>query len=311
MNKKFITKHWYANAYEQFENQTNDVEFFIDLLREQTDGIPQNILEVACGGGRISVPLAKAGHNVTGFDADEFMLLRCYNKMKGIPNITCYQADAILDDWGTGFDVVIMAGNILINIELEVKGSSVNTHSCSPVHATSQVQCGRTSSTFMSSKGVSMKNCLNYAEAQQLFIHKAAAALRMGGYLLLDYDQHSEASADRFFNYVVDSERLDVATEYGDDLGTVGKFQNYGGVYDPVTRICTWASHTDLTTNNGEQIIESTTGYKHIPSLAQVYGWLVDAGFVIEKTYRNYKDEPLSENEPDYVKATIWARYEG
>ena len=268
MNKKFITKHWYANAYEQFENQTNDVEFFIELLREQTDGIPQNILEVACGGGRISVPLAKAGHHVTGFDADEFMLLRCYDKMKGIPNITCYQADAILDDWGTGFDVVVMAGSILINIESE----------------------------------------MHYTEAQQLFIRKATAALCIGGYLLLDYDQHSEASAGRFFNYVVDSNRLDVATEYLDDLGTVGKFQNYGGVYDPVTRICTWASHTDLTTNNGEQIIESTTGYKHIPSLAQVYGWLTDAGFVIEKTYRNYKDEPLSENEPDYVKATIWAR---
>jgi hypothetical protein len=28
----------------------------------------------------------------------------------------------------------------------------------------------------------------------------------------------------------------------------------------------------------------------------------------VEKTYRNYTDESLAENEPDYVRATIWAR---
>ena len=270
MNRKFIIKHWYAYAYEQFETQTNDVDFFINVLREETDGTPQNLLEVACGGGRISVQLAKAGHIVTGFDADEFMLLRCYNKMKGISNITCHQADAIKSDWGTGFDVVIMAGNILINIVTD----------------------------------------MDYAEAQQIFIQKAAAALRMGGHLLLDYDQHSDASAAKFFNRLGESGRLGVETEYVDDLGTVGKFKNYGSVYDPVTRICTWASHIELTTNNGGLIIESTMGYKHIPSLEQVFGWLREAGFIIEKTFRNYSDEPLTESEPDYVKATIWARKE-
>ena len=268
MNKNFIVKHWYAHAYEQFENQTNDVEFFIDVLRNETNGTPQNILEVACGGGRISVPLARAGHNVTGFDADEFMLLRCYNKMKGIPNITCYKADAVNDDWGAGFDVVVMAGNILINIETGI----------------------------------------NYVEAQQLFIRKAAAALRPGGHLLLDYDQHSDTSAIKFFNQILETGRLGVEKEYKDDLGTSGKFKIYGNVYDPVTRICAWASHKELITNNGKRVIESTTGHKHIPSLEQVYGWLADAGFHIEKTYRNYKDEPLLENEPEYVKATIWAK---
>jgi SAM-dependent methyltransferase len=266
----FITKHWYAYAYEQFETQTNDVEFMLKVLREQTDGTPQNILEAACGGGRISIPLAQAGHIVTGFDADEFMLLRCYRRMKDIPNITCYQADAINADWGKGFDVVVMAGNILINIESD----------------------------------------MNYAEAQQTFIRKAAAALRPGGHLILDYDQHSDESAMKFFNHLNESGsgRLGVDAEYSDELGTSGKFKNYGNVYDPVTRICTWASHRDLLTNNGERIIESTMGHKHIPTLKQVYGWLSGAGFSVEKTYRNYTDEPLSEGEPDFVRATIWAK---
>jgi SAM-dependent methyltransferase len=268
LNKQFIAKHWYASSYEQFEKQTNDVDFILKVLREQTDGTPQNILEVACGGGRISIPLAQSGHKVTGFDADEFMLLRCYRRMIDIPNITCYQADAISADWGTGFDVVVMAGNILINIETD----------------------------------------MNYAEAQRTFIGKAAAALHSGGHMILDYDQHSDASAVRFFNRLGESGRLGDNSEYVDELGTSGKIKIYGNVYDPVTRICTWVSHRDLLTNNGERIIESTMGYKHIPTLTQVFGWLNDAGFLIERTYCNYTDEPLSEQTPDYARATIWAK---
>ncbi|MCL2664046.1 MAG: class I SAM-dependent methyltransferase, partial [Defluviitaleaceae bacterium] len=265
---KFISRHWYAYAYEQFETYTDDVEFLLKVLRENTDGTPQNILEVACGGGRICIPLAQAGHIVTGFDADEFMLLRCYRKMEDVAGITCYRADALEADWGGGFDVVVLAGNILINIETET----------------------------------------DYAEAQQTFIRKAAAALRKGGRLLLDYDQHSNASAVKTFNRLGESGRMDEDYDYTDELGTKGKFKNYGGVYDPVTRICTWASHKELLTNNGERIIESTAGYKHIPSLKQVYGWLADAGLAVEKTYGNYSAEPLDERHTNFVRATIWAR---
>jgi SAM-dependent methyltransferase len=270
MNRKFIAKNWYANAYEQFETQANDVEFLLDVLKKQTDGTPQNILEVACGGGRISIPLAKAGHNVTGFDADEFMLLRCYRRMENLPNIACFKADALTSNWGNDFDVVVMAGNILINIETET----------------------------------------DYEKAQQLFIQKAAESLRCGGYLFLDYDQHSDTSAVKFFNYLNKSGSYGDDPEYLDDLGTSGKFRNYGNVYDPVTRICTWASHSDLLTNNGERIIESTIGHKHIPTLKQVYKWLADTGFIVEQSYSNYTKEPLDEKHDDFVRATIWAKKE-
>ena len=267
-NREFIAKYWYASSYEQFETQTNDVDFFLKVIRERTDGTPQNILEAACGGGRISVPLAQANHNVTGFDADEFRLLHFYRKAKNIPNITCYQADAVKSDWGSDFDIVVMAGNVLVNIESE----------------------------------------MDYMEAQQIFIRKAAAALRSGGHLLLDYDQHSDESAIKFFNRLGESGRLGGDSVYFDDLGTSGKFKGYGNVYDPVTRIVTWASHLEILQNNGKNIIKSTKGYKHIPTLKQVYEWLDSAGLTVEKTYRNYTDEPLSNNESDYVKATIWAR---
>ncbi|HHW21273.1 MAG TPA: class I SAM-dependent methyltransferase [Clostridiaceae bacterium] len=141
MNRDFIARHWYAYIYEQQENQTHDVEFILDILRKHTDG-PQKILEVGCGGGRICIPLAQAGHIITGFDADEHMLLRCYNRMKGMSNITCYLADALTSDWGSDFDVVVLAGNVLINIETDT----------------------------------------DYEKAQQTFIQKAAIALKAGGH---------------------------------------------------------------------------------------------------------------------------------
>ena len=151
---------------------------------------------------------------------------------------------------------------------------------------------------------------MDYMAAQETFIRKASAALSPGGHLYLDYDQHSESSAVKFFSRLGESGRLGVETEYADELGTRGKFKNYGGVYDPVTRICTWASHCDLLTNNSETIIESTAGHKHIPTLGQVYGWLSDAGFVVEKAYKNFSNEQLTDNEPDFARATIWAKKE-
>ena len=264
MDRSFIAKHWYASVYEQFENQTTDVDFLLGILRERTDGAPQKILEAACGGGRISIPLAQAGYMVVGFDADEYMLLRCYSRSLGIPNIACYQADALECDWGADFDVVVIASNVLINIETTI----------------------------------------DYAEAQQIFISKAAAALRPGGYLYLDYDQHSDESARESFNILGEHSYF-----YGaDDLGTSSRTVSLGGAYDPVTRIWAGIGHWELQTNNGERFTYSEKPrHKHIPALSQVYDWLTGSGFAVEKTYRNYSAEPLSEQEPGCVRATIWA----
>ncbi|MDR3149372.1 MAG: class I SAM-dependent methyltransferase [Oscillospiraceae bacterium] len=262
MNRQFIAKHGYASVYEQFENQTYDTEFLLGVLRDECGGKPQNILETACGGGRISVPLAEAGHNVTGFDADEHMLMRCYKRMSGLPNIRCYQADAVTSDWGNNFDVVVLAGNVLINIETDT----------------------------------------DYAKAQELFIRKAAEALRQGGHLYLDFDLHANPAP--FFNSLGESSYFNGT----DDMGTSGRTVSYGSVCDPVTRICTGARHWELTQNNGESFIVSTLWHKHIPSQAQVYGWLDSAGFDLERTYKNFTAEPLGNPETEYVRATILAR---
>jgi len=142
-NEEPIISKWVADMYDQKVTETKDVDFLLSLVGQA----PKKILEVCCGSGRILVPLAKAGHNVTGFDADEFMLAKIPAKARGLTNIQWRAADAIHDDWGTEFDIVVLAGNILYNIVSD----------------------------------------MDYAKSQELFIQKAASALMPGGYIYIEY----------------------------------------------------------------------------------------------------------------------------
>lgn len=139
-----VINRWYADLYDQEEIQIDDINFMLTVIGEAS----KNILEVCCGSGRILVPLAKAGHKVTGFDMDDYMLERISAKAKGLTNINFSKADAINDEWEKNFDTVILAGNILINI---------------------------------------ISN-MNYKEAQKLFIKKAYKSLKTNGHIYLDFD---------------------------------------------------------------------------------------------------------------------------
>lgn len=148
--------HWYAYIYEQQVIQADEVEFILDTVGSP----PKRILEVACGGGRILAPLARAGHIVTGFDSDRAMLERCEARIRPFPNARCYYADAVAGDWGKDYDVVLLAGNILLNIVSD----------------------------------------MDYSQAQALLIRRASESLKAGGRLYLDldcYNRPAETSSNR------------------------------------------------------------------------------------------------------------------
>jgi SAM-dependent methyltransferase len=44
-------------------------------------GAEINVLEVGCGTGRVSIPLARAGHRIVGLDSSASMLARCRDKL--------------------------------------------------------------------------------------------------------------------------------------------------------------------------------------------------------------------------------------
>ncbi len=160
LNKQEILSHWYAEIYDQNVIETKDIECLLSILGAE----PKRVLEVACGTGRICVPLAKAGHIVSGFDMDEAMLLRAQCKAEFLPNLHCYHMNALVSDWGDGFEVVVMAGNLFINI----------------------VTAG------------------DYQQAQRTFLKKAYDTLMIGGHLYLDFDcvDWPDVSADDHSEWV-------------------------------------------------------------------------------------------------------------
>jgi SAM-dependent methyltransferase len=71
----------YAEYYDFDHALTLDVEFYLDLARRC--GSP--VLELACGTGRLLVPLLEAGFEVHGFDISEQMLSSCRRKVAERP----------------------------------------------------------------------------------------------------------------------------------------------------------------------------------------------------------------------------------
>ena len=58
-----------------------DIPFYL----EQAAKIKGNILELACGTGRITIPLAKAGYEIWGIELSEPMIRQFKNKIKDLP----------------------------------------------------------------------------------------------------------------------------------------------------------------------------------------------------------------------------------
>jgi SAM-dependent methyltransferase len=133
-----------AEVYDQMENYTDDVDLIKKLIGERRN---QEILEPFCGTGRISIPLALAGYNITGIDRAAVMLDRAKDKIGHLPlevqkRVRLVMADVLANEWPDNFDIVVLGGNCLYE--------------------------------------------LTTAEEQQLCIHKASNSLKPGGYLYLD-----------------------------------------------------------------------------------------------------------------------------
>ena len=109
----------FAIAYDQSVRHTDDVRL-IQKLIEHTYGAKQlAILEGLCGTGRVVIPLAHAGHTVSGVDANQAMLERAREKVRALPiemqKRICLRpcSPTIDDNWGQDMDIVILTGNAL------------------------------------------------------------------------------------------------------------------------------------------------------------------------------------------------------
>jgi SAM-dependent methyltransferase len=72
---------------------------------------PRSVLDAGCGTGRVGRELAHRGFDVVGVDIDDAMLATARQKAPGIEWRTADLAEVEL---GRTFDVIVMAGNVMI-----------------------------------------------------------------------------------------------------------------------------------------------------------------------------------------------------
>src|SRR6478672_7335327 len=105
---------YYANNAEYYDYVSpgiaGDVEFYVEEARRA--GSP--VLELACGTGRLLVPIAQAGIEVTGLDISQPMLAIARRKIGQQPDdmqarITLEEGDMQSFELGRKFKLVIIA----------------------------------------------------------------------------------------------------------------------------------------------------------------------------------------------------------
>ncbi len=72
---------------------------------------PRSVLDAGCGTGRVAIELDRRGVDVVGVDLDPAMLAAASQKS---PGIDWQRADLTGLDLGRTFDLVVMAGNVMI-----------------------------------------------------------------------------------------------------------------------------------------------------------------------------------------------------
>ena len=96
----------------------SDVDFY--LKEAERAGASSQVLELGCGTGRLTLPLAQAGHEVTGIDLSPAMLTRARAKLAAQPRsvqdrVTLHEADVRQIEPGAtpSFDLVVAPFRIL------------------------------------------------------------------------------------------------------------------------------------------------------------------------------------------------------
>lgn len=92
------------------ESIHGEVDLVESVIAEHGLSDPR-FLDAGCGTGRVAIELDRRGHEVAGVDLDEPMLDEARSKA---PHLSWTHGDLLDVDLGQTFDVVVMAGNVMI-----------------------------------------------------------------------------------------------------------------------------------------------------------------------------------------------------
>jgi len=95
---------WYDRL---LDNEGLDINYYKDVIGNNT----QKVLELACGTGRLMIPLLKNGHEVDGVDISPQMLKICRDKLNK-ENLCAglYEQDIIIFDIDKIYDTIFISG---------------------------------------------------------------------------------------------------------------------------------------------------------------------------------------------------------
>lgn len=93
----------------------DDIEFYRALISKSIN----NVLELGCGTGRVFIPLAKQGVNITGIDYSQSMLNECLCKIRGarLRNTKVVLGDIRDFQLYDSFDMIIAPFRVVQNLE--------------------------------------------------------------------------------------------------------------------------------------------------------------------------------------------------
>ena len=128
-----------ARYYDLNPNALNDVPFYIDRLPNPD----ARVLELGCGTGRVSLPLAHKCGFLHGLDLSEAMLELCQEKIAqaglSADRIVVEYADITDFDLGSQFDLIIAPFRVIQNLETDDQLEGL--FRCIRKHLTPQSRC--------------------------------------------------------------------------------------------------------------------------------------------------------------------------
>ncbi len=110
----YLNGRFYDLVIESQQYSDSGISFFLDQARKNGDPV----LDLACGTGRITIPLAEAGFSVVGLDISEPMLKHAQEKAKKKDvQVEWVQGDMTQFALNRKFNLILLGGNTIAHLE--------------------------------------------------------------------------------------------------------------------------------------------------------------------------------------------------
>ena len=254
-----------AHIAEVYEQLEAHIEDVVLLRQLIGDRRGLTIFEPFCGTGRILIPLAEDGHQLIGLDESPGMLARLAEKL----------------------------GTRSADVRGRVRLIAAPAFAAEWPAGVDVVLLGG--------------NCfyeVSSSDAQRALIHRAAAALRSGGHVYLDNDDHQSVTLQPAWQKPPGRPGRAFPSGTCAD-GTVLEGSTETAWFDVHARLVHYIRRLRVARPDGAVTDHEWRETCHPTIMADCLGWLGEAGFVVERTFGNRQGDAYGPGSP---RCLVWAR---